>query len=178
MHNYNNVDSKYHPKIRIPEDCNRYRFILGREGKENLFVIAMNPSKATLETDDDTTLNVIDAAQKLNCDGWFLMNLYPLYSTDSSNVGEYDEELAKRNIEEVRKTLINNHATEVLIAWGDLKTRTLRRCEYEMLLLLKEIDVKAYYYDKMSDLEYPYHPLPLGKRSGWNWIGDSKKYLK
>lgn len=181
MGNYDKVDQKYGPTEIEPRNSDEHRFFIGKKGiKDNLFVIGMNPSKANLTVDDPTILIVINAAKELECDGWFLMNLYPSYSTNLKDLDKYDDALAKRNFEEVKKLLIDNSAKEVLVAWGNLKTRQLRRYEYEMLQLLKDINVKAYYYDKMTNLGYPYHPLPLGKPKGWQWISSKidKKFLE
>ena len=58
------------------------RFTLGKSGSRKLLTVGLNPSTATQETSDTTVAKVEGVAKRTGFDGFVMLNLYPIRSTD------------------------------------------------------------------------------------------------
>lgn len=71
--------------------------------KYNVLVFGVNPSTATPENDDPTIRKVREIVKNNGYDGWIMMNLYPLISTDPSQLSESaDKKLIKKNLKVIK----------------------------------------------------------------------------
>ena len=111
--------SKWHPNIYDGDDL--VRFTLGYTGKNVIFVLCINPSKADDKISDKTSLQVQNISKNYRFDGWIILNLYPLRVTLPSNLPYIrDNELHSQNISKIRKILENYNNPIIWAAWGDI----------------------------------------------------------
>jgi hypothetical protein len=59
-----------------------WRFTLGKSGRRKLLAIGLNPSIATREKSDTTMAKVEGVARRNGFDGFTMLNLYPVRSTN------------------------------------------------------------------------------------------------
>ena len=94
--NYTNV------KMRAEGDT--IRFALLKDGEQMLYVFGVNPSTATDKKLDRTMQKVLGFAERNGFDGFAMMNLYPLRSTNPYALPKVmDEGLHQRNLAEIKK---------------------------------------------------------------------------
>lgn len=152
------------PIICIPEKNKEKRFLLGKKGSKNLFAIGLNPSTASEENLDPTSRNIERLALHNNCNGWYLVNLYPHKTSHPSKLpkiadfGLWDENLAFiKNILTIEKYNI----TKVLVCWGDniQYFDFLIEAKNKILGLLKQKRIQPWCME-LTGLGNPYHPAP------------------
>jgi hypothetical protein len=87
----------------IPDVNSDIRFALLKRGERTLYVFGVNPSTATDTHSDRTMSKVIGFASRNDYDGFVMMNLYPLRSTDPFALPKkIDKELHQKNLEMIR----------------------------------------------------------------------------
>lgn len=108
----------------IFSDCRKYRYALWRiwdDSKPLIMFIGLNPSSANENDDDPTIRRVIGFAKLWGYGGIYMMNCFPLISTDPSLLIDFydtsfhdveDFENLKQLLEISRKT------KEIVFAWG------------------------------------------------------------
>lgn len=164
------------PDYYLPKDYGRYRYALGKIGKNPLVVICMNPSAAKEDSSDMTINRIIKASEKLNHDGWIVFNLYPERATDARKLEEYSETAGRDNIEIIREFLIEYDINEVWGAWGNTNgIETLKLAREGILNMLEDINVRVYYFGTLSKEGNPRHPLQRNEKVVFD--EKCKKYL-
>lgn len=158
----------YKPDWIEPVDYCGHRFAIGKKGYNPLVAICMNPSAANDTLSDSTINRIIRVSKDLNMDGWVVFNLYPERATNAKNIGEYNEELSKKNIEIIRDFLIKNSITEVWGAWGNGNHKSLRKGKKALLDMLCSINVKVFYYGTLTKSHNPRHPLQRGEKEDFS----------
>jgi hypothetical protein len=122
--------------IYTKSEDNSARFSLGCSGSNMLIVIGLNPSSATNLFSDPTIRQTKLIVDHAGCDGFIMINLYPLISTDPRLLPiNPDPDLIARNLSEIH-SIANPHCFEkekalrVWAAWGNLidKRRYLKDC--------------------------------------------------
>jgi hypothetical protein len=149
------------PNIIIPGEYKPYRFILGKDGKNPLVAICMNPSVANENTSDRTVNRVIHASEKLKFDGWFVVNVYPERATNAVLLEKFSKEVAEKNVKTIMDFLSERKITEVWGAWGDLKVDSLKKGKKMLLTILKEYKIKNFHFADTTKQGNPRHPLYL-----------------
>ncbi len=106
----------------LPKKDKKKRFIIGKKGKKNLLVIALNPSTADIDNHDPTTKNIEKIAKMNGFDGWTLFNLCPKRATHPSEL----EINPQKNLMNENLTFLNSFLhfnefkiTNVWVAWGN-----------------------------------------------------------
>lgn len=167
----------YEPDYLLPSEYCDYRFAIGKKGKNPLVAICMNPSAARDESSDRTINRIIDVSKKLEMDGWIVFNTYPERATDAKNIKCFDENLSNKNIELIRDFLLENNITEVWGAWGDDKNNTaLVKGKSQLMLMLKTINVKVFYFSTLTKANNPRHPLQRFEKH--EFTHQSKMYME
>lgn len=94
------------------------RFLLGVSGANPLICFGINPSTAT-EKFADKTLHMVEQIAKRNgYDGWIMLNIYPLRSTDPNGLPEkIDVALHSENIKYITELLRERELT-LWAGWG------------------------------------------------------------
>ena len=63
-----------------------WRFTLGKDGSRKIMTIGLNPSTATKEKSDTTVAKVEEVARRNSFDGFVMLNLYPIRSTNFNSL--------------------------------------------------------------------------------------------
>jgi hypothetical protein len=108
----------------IFSDCRRFRYILWRIWNKDLpliMFIGLNPSQANEDDNDPTIRRVINFAKKWSYGGVYMLNCFPIVSTDPSaleNVQSFEEEdlLNMKYLLDAGKK-----CKEIIFAWGTFK---------------------------------------------------------
>lgn len=96
------------------------RFTLGRNGRRNLLVIGLNPSKANEQKPDPTLRKVLGYAGRQGFDGFVMMNLYAGRHTYPSDLPQYPcPKLQAQNREAILKMIDEQPEIHILVCWGD-----------------------------------------------------------
>ena len=69
---------KINDVLCVPKSDKKKRFLIGEKGSRELLAIGVNPSSANEYKLDPTSKNIKAIAKKFNCDGWWIINLYPI----------------------------------------------------------------------------------------------------
>ena len=105
--------------IALKSDCGNFRFVLSRIWNSEMPVgafLCANPSKADELRYDDTVFKCGNMAANWGWGGFHILNLYPNYSTDPSEV-LHDKEADLLNAQQVAKFLAQAHM--VILACGN-----------------------------------------------------------
>ena len=114
--------SKSNNIVCVPLKDTEKRFLLGKEGKTaELLAIGVNPNTANEESLDPTAQNIETIAHNNSCDGWWLINLYPLRTPKPELLPKVeDADLTKLNLSVIEEFLQENkRIKKVLCCWGD-----------------------------------------------------------
>jgi hypothetical protein len=148
------------PNLCIPkESSGEYRYILGKEGKNPLVAICMNPSAANLNHSDRTVNKIIKASEELSYDGWIVFNVYPERATKPNDLGDFNEELSNKNINKIIEYIEENKIKEVWGAWGVCSKEPLVKGKKGLLKELKERKIKIFTFAKLTKSGDPVHLL-------------------
>ncbi len=100
-----------------------WRFTLGKSGNRNLITIGLNPSTATREKSDTTIAKVQRAARQAGFDGFVMLNLYPVRSTDFNALPEkVNAEAFTENLAKIEAVVAAESKPVVWAAWGENRT--------------------------------------------------------
>ena len=136
------------------------RFILGELGKNNLVVVGINPSIATIDDLDPTAKRIKKYADIHNFDGWIIINLYPQINKDVNKLDkEMNDKLVKLNLKKI-ETILNRDDITLVAAWGEaIEWRNyLKDCFREIDLLVKKYNHQWKCFE-LTKYGHPCHPL-------------------
>ena len=158
------LNSKHHILCNPLEDSKK-RFLLGKKGRSTLLAIALNPSTANENTLDPTSRNIEKIAAKSGCDGWWLVNLYPLRTTNPKNLPfKADPKIAKQNLQFIESLFKNPdyRIHKVLCCWGNhVDDHSYLNDELEKILtVIRKYPIPCYILGH-TKLGNPYHPSPM-----------------
>lgn len=121
-------------------ESKKYRYKLWRiwdNTKPLVMFIGLNPSTADASDDDPTVESVTRIALHNGYGGFYMMNLFPLVSTDPKAVLEFEKEefghnaFDKENARHLNE--VRHECEDVVFAWGNFKVvRTLGRDQKTM----------------------------------------------
>lgn len=132
------IEEKY-----IYNGNHKERFILGEvTGAKPLICFGVNPSRAKVQNGilktDPTILKIKKFAEKRNCDGWIMLNLYPQVTPQPDELHKnenFDNCLHEKNINIIKEIFKNYPSAEILVCWGNL----IEKRDYLKKVCLKEI---------------------------------------
>lgn len=152
--NYTNV------KMRAEGDT--IRFALLKDSEQMLYVFGVNPSTATDKKPDRTMQKVLGFAERNGFDGFAMMNLYPLRSTNPRALPKVmDEELHQRNLAEIKDIMNNKKNPIVLLAFGNAigMAPYLKKCLKDIVTMLQPLCPQWKQIGKPTKWGNPRHPL-------------------
>ncbi len=156
------------PNIVYPSVYGKYRYALGKSGEKPLVAICMNPSVAREDFSDSTINRIIKLSQTLNMDGWMVFNLYPERATDATYLRIFDSTVSEENLHIIKSFLNQYDIVEVWGAWGDDKgIQALFEGKKQLLSMLKENNIKVYYFGTLTKAGNPRHPIQRTEK--WNY---------
>jgi len=146
----------------VINDDNTVRYVLGKHTGNPLIVFGINPSTASAEKNDRTISIVERIAEKRQCDGYLMLNIYPLRATkiDRSFPLVCDNEICALNLRWINDRI--HKGSQVVAAWG-----THIRDRAYFIDLLKAINdivkEKKASWICLSKTKYghPHHPIRL-----------------
>lgn len=148
----------------LPLNNTSKRFLLGKKGNKELLAIGLNPSTASEVGLDPTSRNIEKIAHMHGCDGWWLINLYPLRTSKPKNLPiKGDPSLSQENIAFVQNMLADSSykISKVLCCWGNNidDFKYLKEYANQILDLLDSKSLKLYCI-AMTKSGNPFHPSP------------------
>ncbi len=97
----------------------RWRFTLGKSGQRKLLTIGLNPSTATQEKSDTTVSKVEQVARQNGFNGFVMLNLYPVRSTDFNALPvNASERATAENLKIIEAIVAAETNPTVWAAWG------------------------------------------------------------
>lgn len=146
--------------IMIAEgDSNRYALI--KEGESMLYVFGVNPSTATDKKSDPTMQKVKKFAENFGFNGYAMLNLYPLRSTNPYALPKkMNEELHQKNLRYIKEVIGNAINPVVLFAFGNSINATpyLRKCLKDIVSILKPLCPQWKQLGTLTKMGNPRHP--------------------
>lgn len=137
--------------------CRTYRFALWRIWDKSLplvMFIGLNPSTANETEADPTIKRVIQIARNNGFGGMYMMNCFPLVSTDPSKLMSFHNGLSSQHYNNTWLVEMSLKCSEIVFAWGNFKVvRQLGR-DQELIELFP--NAKALHINKNGS---PKHPL-------------------
>jgi len=143
---------------------NTHRYTLGKSGTQKLYVIGLNPSIATNEK-SDTTISKVNKVVELNgYDGFVMLNLYPVRSTDYRALPEkVDADAFTENMKVIEELVQKEKNAAIWAAWGEGITNKgyfADACR-ELFERIAKYDVRWMQYGELTKTEHPRHPSRL-----------------
>ncbi len=145
------------------------RFILGKDGINELFVVGLNPSTANKEESDITVAKVETVAKNNGYDGFVMVNLYPQRSTNPNRLPEKgDDGLIIKNIEIIKALAKNQNVPVFWAAWGSgIVTRSyLIKALNVLTRKIRPLGAKWVHYGELTKYGHPKHP----SRLSYSWV--------
>lgn len=146
--------------------CKRYRYSLHRIWDKNLplvMFIGLNPSTAN-ETDNDATIRrVITFARQWGFGGVYMMNCFPLVSTDPEALRDYNKEVFSQhqfftNNQKLKE--VAEKCSEIIFAWGNFQVVKDLKRDKELIKMFP--NAKALIKNKDGS---PRHPLYVSSKT-------------
>lgn len=166
--------------IYLGDDKERY--VLGQPGKINMLVFGVNPSTAKPgENNLDPTIKKTRKLiyEETECDGWIMVNLYPIRATNPDDLPEVeDKNLLEKNIKVIKAVVASYPILRAWAAWGDAidKRFYLGDTLYDIAEETshgKGSDFEWCYRGSMTKHHNPRHPLYMKKGEEFHWFAVS-----
>lgn len=153
MNNYDN--------IKMIAKGDSVRFALIREGQRMLYIFGVNPSTATDTNSDPTMRKVIRFVESSGFDGFAMLNLYPLRSTNPYALPQViDIELHQENLKMIKEIIGDKKNPVVLLSYGNSIEASpfLKNCLVDIVNLLKPLDPNWKQIGTPTKAGHPRHP--------------------
>lgn len=156
------------------------RYALIKDGQDMLYVFGVNPSTAT-DTDPDPTMSrVIGFVNRNGFDGFAMMNLYPLRSTNPNALPHnIDIGLHQKNLQKIKEIIGNSNNPIILLAFGDPINAApyLKDCLKDIVDLLQSLSPKWKQIGMPTKMGNPRHPSRAAYSMGIQDF-DVNEYMK
>jgi hypothetical protein len=142
----------------------QWRFTLGKSGKRTLIVIGLNPSTATKEKSDTTIAKVEVAANQAGFDGFVMLNLYPVRSTDFNALPkEVNTEAFAANMVKIEAVVAAESEPVIWAAWGEniMAREFFVAASKELFTRLEKYGALWQRFGSLTQTGHPRHPSRL-----------------
>ena len=142
-------------------DGDNVRYSLEKQGSKMLFVFGVNPSTATDTKSDPTMRKVMKFAKNFGFDGYAMLNLYPLRSTNPYALPKkMNEELHQKNLRYIKEVIGNAKNPVVLFAFGNSINAApyLRKCFKDITTMLRPLNPLWKQLGTLTKAGNPRHP--------------------
>lgn len=157
-----------------------WRFTLGKSGSRNLITIGLNPSTATKEKSDTTIAKVEEAARQAGFDGFVMLNLYPVRSTDFNALPEeVNAEAFTENLAKIEAVVAAESKPVVWAAWGEniMARKFFIAAGKELFGRLEKHGTLWQQFGSLTQSGHPRHPSRL--HYAWKFSTfDTKNYAQ
>lgn len=166
--------------IYLNSQNDAWRFALGKDGARKLIVIGLNPSTATKEKSDTTVAKVAAVANQNGFDGFVMLNLYPVRSTDYNALSKNVDSVAfSENLHHVKNIIALQKSPVIWAAWGkNVHTRDyFVTAANELFKATTGNNVSWKHFGSLTNFGHPRHPSRL--HYSWDFSDfDILKYVK
>jgi len=146
----------------------QWRYALGKHGPRKLLTIGLNPSTATQEKSDTTVAKVEGVAIRHGFNGFAMLNLYPIRSTNFNALPfDVDSQAYSENLDQVESFVAAEPNPVIWAAWGEnIDARDyFLAAALELFSRLKQYDPTWQHLGKLTKSGHPRHP----SRLNYNW---------
>lgn len=158
----------------------RLRFALGKSGVRKLLAIGLNPSTATKEKSDTTVAKVEGTACRYGFDGFVMLNLYPMRSTDYRALpGNVDSRVFLENLSRIEAFAAAESKPVIWAAWGvHIQARGyLTEACVQLVTRLEKYGTSWRHFGALTKSGHPRHPSRLNY--DWSFANFSvKNYIR
>ena len=141
-----------------------WRYTLGKSGSRKLLTIGLNPSTATKEKSDTTVAKVEGAAIRNGFDGFVMLNLYPVRSTNYNELpADLDDGAFSENLNRIDALVASESKPEIWAAWGEsVYARSyFIAAAKELLVRLQRHSPTWQHFGPLTGSGHPRHPSRL-----------------
>lgn len=145
-----------------------WRFTLGKRGSRTLVTIGLNPSAATQEKSDTTVAKVEGVAERNGFDGFVMLNLYPVRSTDFNALPiGVDTRAFSENLRFIEALVASGPEPVIWAAWGN----NVRARDYfvssakALISRLQKYGASWRHFGPLTSTGHPRHP----SRPDYGW---------
>jgi len=141
-----------------------WRFTLGKLGKRKLLTIGLNPSTATKEKSDTTVAKVEGVAKRNRFDGFVMLNLCPVRSTDPKSLPlAVEAEAFEENFIHIEQLVSSEENAVIWAAWGEsiLARKFFVRACLELSKRLVPFGASWCHFGSLTASGHPRHPSRL-----------------
>ncbi len=163
----------------IINENNTARYVLGKYTNHPLIVFGINPSIATSEKNDNTISIIEHVAEMRQCDGYLMLNIYPLRATkiDNNFPNISDDTITNFNLQYINERIYEG--AEIVAAWGT----HIRDRNYFLTMLEKINEIikkKNATWICLSKTKYghPHHPTRLAYNQMTFEVFDMNEYIQ
>lgn len=157
-----------------------WRFTLGKSGSRKLLTIGLNPSTATKEKSDTTVAKVEGVATRQGFDGFVMLNLYPIRSTDFNALPiQVDAEAFSENLNRIEELVASEFKPVVWAAWGE----SIHARDYfvaaakELFVRLQKYGTSWHHFGLLTNSGHPRHPSRLKYAWAFSQL-DTNRYVQ
>lgn len=162
---------EYNINTYINNSDNTCRFVLGHDSPNPLIVVGVNPSTANDKKPDATMRRVLGYAERNKFDGFLMINVYPIRSTNPHNLPQnIDCEIHNQNLKYITDLFKKHSQATILVAFGNPinERKYLKKCFLDIIKQSLQFNL---IWKQIGDLTVegnPRHPsrgayLPLNK---------------
>ena len=165
--------------IYLKNHDDSWRFALGKDGSRKLLTIGLNPSTATKEKSDTTVAKVEEVAKRNGFDGFVMLNLYPIRSTNYNALPlDTDPEAFHQNLRHIKKLVSSESKPTLWAAWGEsIYARPyFISAAKELFSILQKHSPSWQHFGSMTNSGHPRHPSRLNYAWSFSQF-DSQGYL-
>jgi len=141
-----------------------WRFTLGKSGSRQLLTVGLNPSTATKDKSDTTVTKVAGVARRNGFDGFVMLNLYPVRSTDCQALPfDVDAEAFAENLSCIEAVVAADPTPMVWAAWGEnIWGRSyFSATALELFARLQKYGTTWQHFGTLTKSGHPRHPSRL-----------------
>ncbi len=141
-----------------------WRYTLGKSGSRTLLTVGLNPSTATKEKSDTTVAKVEGAASRNGFDGFVMLNLYPVRSTNYNALPlTVDVAAFNENLDQIESLVAAKKNPVIWAAWGDsIFARTyFAESARQLIDRLDKHNVSWCHFGSLTGAGQPRHPSRL-----------------
>lgn len=152
---------KYNINTYINNSDDSCRFVLGHDSVNPLIVMGVNPSTANDKQPDATMRRVIGYAEKNHFDGFLMINVYPVRSTNPKDLPmDMDSDVHNQNLEYILDVLKKHSNATILVAFGNpIEGRKyLKKCFIDIVKQTQPFKLKWKQIGELTISGNPRHP--------------------
>jgi hypothetical protein len=141
-----------------------WRYTLGKGGSRKLLAIGLNPSTASQEKSDTTVAKVEGAAIRNGFDGFVMLNLYPVRSTDYNLLPvDLDRDAFFENLIRIESAVASESQPVIWAAWGNsIHARSyFVDAARQLLSRLQAYSPSWQHFGSLTGSGHPRHPSRL-----------------